>query len=161
MKALICTLMALALVGCGDTGNETSAVPDLRTEFQKRYIEPYVAGDVDVWMQVFADDAVALHDGLPPLDGKPAIRRFADAVSSNFLIRRLDAEVDEVRHEGDWAWTRGRFVADFEAKSDAAPEGVAGERIGKFLLVWERQDDGSWLVIMDMGNGMQAPTEEG
>ena len=159
MKVLIWTLAALALAGCAETNNSAGAEPDLRADFQTRYIEPYVAGDVEGWMHVFADDAVALHDGLPPLDGKAAIRGFADAVAANFSIKRLNAEVDEVRRDGNWAWTRGQFVADFEAKTDAAPPGVAGERMGKFLLLWERQTDGSWLVIMDMGNSMQAPGE--
>ena len=159
MKALVWTLAVLVLASCAENDNSMETAPDLKAEFQSRYIEPYIAGDVDNWMQVFADDAVALHDGLPPLDGKSAIREFGDAVSANFLIKKLDAEVDEVRRNGNWAWTRGRFVADFAEKSDAAPPGVAGERMGKFLLLWERQVDGNWLVIMDMGNGMQAPPD--
>jgi len=159
MKAFFLILAVLLLAGCAKGENTTNALPDLKADFQTRYIAPYVAGNIDAWMQVFADDAVALHDGLPPLDGKAAIRGFGDAVSSNFLINKLDAEIDEVRRDGNWAWTRGRFVAEFVAKSDAAPPGVAGERMGKFLLVWERQDDGNWLVIMDMGNGMQAPPD--
>jgi ketosteroid isomerase-like protein len=158
MRALFWILAVGLLVSCAKNESAMDVLPDLEAEFQSRYIQPYVAGDIDAWMQVFADDAVALHDGLPPLDGKMAIRGFGDAVSANFLIEKLDAEVDEVRRDGNWAWIRGRFVAEFAAKSDAAPPGVAGERLGKFLLLWERQPDGSWLVIMDMGNGMQAPS---
>jgi cytochrome c oxidase subunit 2 len=69
----------------------------------------------------------------------------------------LDAVVDEVRQNGNWAWTRGHFVAVFDEKTDSAPPGVAGERHGKFLLIWERQDDGTWLVVMDIGNRLPAP----
>ncbi len=159
MRQLVWTLVVLVLCGCAESDKSAGTEPNLKTDFQTRYVDPYVAGDTDGWMEVFADDAVALHDGLPPLEGKVAIRSFAEAVAANFSINRLDAEIDEVRRNGDWAWTRGQFVADFEAKSDAAPPGVAGERWGKFMIVWERQADGRWLVIMDMGNGMQAPGE--
>ena len=117
---------------------------ELEGRFQSAYIEPFTQGDTDTWMDVFADDVVALHDGLPPLEGKDAIRDFGNSVAANFVIARMDADVDEVRQNADWAWTRGRFVADFKARTDAAPPGVAGERHGKFLLLWERQDDGQW-----------------
>ncbi len=160
MKARIWFLALLVLSGCDANDSATEQGPNFEAEFQTRYVDPYVAGRIDDWMQVFADDAVALHDGLPPLDGKAAIREFGNAVTTNFHIRKLDATMDEVRRKGDWVWTRGQFVADFEAKSDAAPPGVAGERKGKFFLLWEKQDNGRWQVVMDMGNSIQAPPGE-
>lgn len=152
-------LTAIAILGCdsGDPAKDLHVALEL--EFQERYIAPYVAGDTGTWLQVFADNAVALHDGLPALSGKEAIRGFGDAVARNFVIQKLDAVVDEVRREGDWAWTRGHFDALFVEKTEDAPPGVAGPRSGKFLLIWERQDDGRWLVVMDMGNSLQRPVE--
>ena len=146
----------LLAAGCSDAKN-ADVDTQLRAAFQERYIEPYVAGETDRWLEVFAADAVALHNGLPPLEGRDAIRGFAEAVAANFAIRRLDAQVDDVQRHGDWAWTRGTFVADFEAIVPTAPPGVAGLRHGKFLLLWERQPNGDWLVVMDMGNDMPAP----
>lgn len=141
--------------GCGREMPAEDLRAHLEQEFQTRYIAPYVAADTEAWLQVFADDVVALHDGLPALNGKVAIREFGDTVAQNFAIQKLDAVVDEVRQEGRWAWTRGHFDALFAAKTTAAPSGVAGARSGKFLLIWEQQDDGEWLVIMDMGNSLQ------
>jgi cytochrome c oxidase subunit 2 len=146
--------------GCtpGDKPEDIDTV--IATEFQNRYIEPYVAGDAEAWMDVFTEDAVALHDGLPALSGKEAIRGFADSVAENFTIVRLDAVVDEVRLNGNWAWSRGHFDANFQPKSPSAPKGVAGDRKGKFLLLWEKQEDGRWLIQLDMGNSireMKAP----
>lgn len=34
----------------------------LEREFQRRYIAPYVAGDIETWIRVFSEDAVALQD---------------------------------------------------------------------------------------------------
>ena len=154
----LCGLSLLA--GCGRDRSAGELRTHLESEFQARYIQPYVAGDIDAWMNVFADDVVALHDGLPPLDGRDAVRGFGDIVTQNFAITRMDAVIDEVRRNGDWSWTRGQFIAVFEAKTEEAPPGIAGERSGKFLLIWERQDDGEWLVIMDMGNSMRSPGPE-
>ena len=150
-------LLLLVVSACGQNEPAENLHEHLEREFQERYIAPYVAGDAETWMGVFADDAVALHDGLPALEGKVAIRGFGDAVAQNFSIDKLDATIDEVRRNGEWAWTRGRFDALFTAKSAEAPPGVAGARAGKFLLVWERQQDGSWLVVLDMGNSLGSP----
>ena len=150
-------VLAVAVSACDKEMSSEELRVHLERQFQERYIDPYVAGDTEAWLQVFASDVVALHDGLPPLDGKEAIRGFGDVVAQNFAIQKLDAVVDEVRREGRWAWTRGHFDALFEAKSASAPAGVAGERSGKFLLIWERQEDGEWLVIMDMGNSVRPP----
>lgn len=142
------------LTACGDSQSDEIV---LANAVQARYIDPYKNGDTELWMEVFASDVVAMHDGLPPLEGKDAVRQFADAVSTDFAIPRLDITIDEVRRSGDWAWTRGRFDTVFEAKTDSAPPGVAGERSGKFLLLWERQPSGEWQVIMDMGNSIGPP----
>ncbi len=164
---LYITLCGLFLSACEPQISSSELSTLLKEEFQNRYIQPYVAGNPDEWMNVFTEEAVALHDGLPPLSGKAAIHGFATTVAENFSIVRLDADIDEVRREGNWAWTRGHFDALFEAKTVSAPPGVAGEnavgvqqeRAGKFLLIWERQVDGRWLVMLDMGNSTRTVSE--
>ena len=155
---LVLVPMLLCVAAACDRGMSGAELHShLDGRFKEHYVAPYAAGDTETWLRIFADDVVALHDGLPPLSGKEAIRGFGEVVSRNFEIDELDTVVDEVRREGNWAWTRGRFDALFVAKSADAPPGVAGARSGKFLLIWERQDNGEWLVIMDMGNSMQPP----
>ncbi|MCY4565452.1 MAG: nuclear transport factor 2 family protein [Gammaproteobacteria bacterium] len=153
--------LLLLLAGSARGGGDMS--PDelrshLSDRFQAHYIAPYVAGDTDAWLEIFDEDIVALHDGLPALTGKAAVREFAEVVAGHFVIEKMDAVVDEVRRGGDWAWTRGRYDTLFTARSPDAPPGVAGPRQGKFLLMWERQSSGDWLVILDMGNGTQQPS---
>lgn len=159
-RAVAAVLVSVLVAACGDRGATDANPADLANDFQTRYVDPYVDGDVEQWLQVFADDAVALHNGLPALEGKEAIRGFGNAVAQNFRIERLDATVDEIRRDGNWAYTRGHFIADFQARSTTAPPGVAGERRGKFLLIWEQQPGGEWLVITDMGNSIDSPPEQ-
>lgn len=154
--ALPLLLVVLAFAqGCGQT-DQTELREFLKIRVQNDYVAPYRQGDLDRWLEVFSIDVVALHDGLPPLEGKPAIRGFAETVAANFLIEKMTVTVDEVRLGDSWAWTRGKYDATFVAKTETAPPGVAGSRQGKFLLVWERQSDGEWRVILDMGNDSPA-----
>ena len=156
--------MSIPLLGAACQAGDMSADEfrsHLTSRFQTHYIAPYVAGDSETWTRVFAEDVVALHNGLPALTGKAAVRDFAKMVAASFVIEKMEAVVDEIRRQGDWAWTRGRYDTLFTARSPEAPPGVAGARSGKFLLIWERQEDGQWLVILDMGNADARPAATG
>ncbi len=150
----------LLLGGCAGAPARTADVTEaaLRARVQQGYAEPFRAGDIARWVEVFAADALAYHDGPPPLKGREAIRAFGELVARNFAVRRFDLVVDELRIHGDWALTAGRYDADFEPRSADAYAGARGPRQGKFLLLWERQA-GVWRVIADMGNSTDPPPD--
>ncbi len=151
---LLLTVLLVPVTGCSN--HEQQAADDMTLrDFEQLvingYIEPYKTGDTERWMDIFADDAVGMHNTLPALEGKQAIRQFAEVVHSSFDIGQLDVTVDSVIREGDWALTRGNFTAHFVLK-EGNPEEQSQPRQGKYILLWERQDDGAWKIILDMGN---------
>ena len=149
LKLCILFLGASLLVACDNTPTDTAV--DVKRLFAVGYVEPYNAKDIDRWLEIFADDAIGLHNGLPPLEGRDAIRGFGEAVRDNFDVAEISAQIDEVRRSGNWAWTRGRYESNFIPK--AGTEGFPEVRQnGKLLLIWERQQDGRWLITVDMGN---------
>ena len=137
--------------GCSRQGQQAAPLPDFEQLVLNGYIEPYKTGDIERWLNSFADDAVGMHNTLPVLEGKQALRQFAETVHSTFNIEQLDVTVDSVSRSGDWVLTRGNYIADFVLK-----EGNAGDRSpprqGKYILLWELQTDGTWKIILDMGN---------
>lgn len=150
----LCALLAVVLAACAPRGGQ--GVDDaFRSEFaakvQRDYIDPFKAQDVDRWLAVFADDAVGLHDTLPPLEGKDALRMFANAVREHFRIDSMDVTVDEVRRSGQWAYTRGRYQTRMSSR-DGTPPPSGGRGSGKYFLLWAEQPDGQWRVILDMGS---------
>ena len=146
-------LVALLLLayGCSEQEQQVASQPDFEQLVLKGYIEPYKTGDTERWLEIFADDAVGMHNTLPALEGKQALRRFAQTVHNTFNIEQLDVTVDTVTRSGDWVLTRGNFTALFVLKEDK-PEAQSQPRQGKYILLWERQDDGAWKIILDMGN---------
>ncbi|MCY3750193.1 MAG: nuclear transport factor 2 family protein [Gammaproteobacteria bacterium] len=146
-------LVALVLPanGCSRQDPQVASLPDFQQLVLKEYIEPYKTGDTEGWLEVFTDDAVGMHNTLPALEGKQALRRFAETVHGMFNIEQLDVTVDSVITEGDWALTRGDFIARFVPRGEDV-ENRPGPRQGKYILLWERQTDGTWKVILDMGN---------
>ncbi len=131
-------------------------LPDFHALFAERYLEPFNSKDISTWLDAFAEDAVGMHNGLPPLVGRDAIRGFGEAVRDGFEVAEIDAQIDEIRRSGDWVYTRGSFTSTFVPKADnqGAP---SGQQQGKFLLLWERQADGDWKIILDMGNSNGLP----
>lgn len=142
-------LLTLMLGGCA-TQTRAPDEAQFRRMVAERYVAPFKSGDYVRWLDVFADDAVAMHNRRPVDVGKAAIRDFAAGVGRHFRLARFDVEVKEVRIDGNVAWTRGEFVSEFVGKVDGkSPWGV--ER-GKFLLIWQRQADATWKIVLDMGN---------
>ena len=148
---MLVVALVLPAYGCSEKEEQVASLPDFEQLVLKEYIEPYKAGDTEGWLEVFTDDAVGMHNTLPALEGKQALRRFAETVHSAFNVEQLDVTVDSVITQGNWALTRGNFVANF-VPEDAGAENRTNPRQGKYILLWERQDDGTWKIILDMGN---------
>jgi ketosteroid isomerase-like protein len=132
-----------------------SQVDNVSDEFfqelvKTKYVEPFKAGNIDIWLQSFDDDAIALHNRRPADKGKEAIKAFGEIVHSYFDIQQYDVKVTNIRRSENWVYTVGEYTTLFVNKSD----GIApwGKDTGKFVLLWELQEDNQWRVILDMGN---------
>jgi ketosteroid isomerase-like protein len=58
----------------------------------------------------------------------------------------------EMAASGDLGYTYGTYV--FEDKDQ---DGKLITAYGKYATVWKKEKDGSWKVVMDMGNSAPAP----
>ena len=150
-RLLLVAVFLAAFSGCSGQDRHTASLPDFEQLVLEDYIGPYKTGDIERWLEVFAEDAVGMHNTLPALEGKQALRRFAQTVHSTFNIEQLDVTVDSVTRSGDWVLTRGNYIAHFVLK-ERNPGAESQPRQGKYILLWERQDDGTWKIILDMGN---------
>jgi ketosteroid isomerase-like protein len=148
-RALLALMTVFVLAGCAA---QPPAPEDaqFRAMVAERYVAPFKSGDYARWLEVFADDAVAMHNRRPVDVGKPAISAFAAAVGEYFRLARFDVDVKEVRTDGNVAWTRGEYVSEFVGKADG--KSAWGVERGKFLLIWQRQPDGVWKIVLDTGN---------
>ena len=147
---LLAVAMMLLVSGCATAPR---AVPDesfFRALVADKYVEPFRSGEIEAWSEAFAEHAVALHNRRPPDEGRAAIRAFGEAVRANFRLERFEVNVRQVSSSGDWVLTRGDFVSLFVNRTDGSTP--FGEERGKFVLLWERQPDGNWRIVLDMGN---------
>lgn len=151
-KRLLTGIVLLLAVACAQAG-PASQSPDDEYFIQlvaQKYVAPFREGDIKTWLTAFSDNAIAMHNRRAMDKGKPAIEAFGRAVQTYFEVRQFDVRVTQVRQSPQWVYTVGEYTSHFVNKSDgSAPFGIEQ---GKFLLLWEKQADGTWQIILDTGN---------
>jgi ketosteroid isomerase-like protein len=103
------------------------------------------SGAVMAFTSFLAADAVQMPSGSAIISGRDSI---IAAMSSGPEFALLwEPKHAEVAASGELGWTWGVYEAHF-----SAGEGEEVVSAGKYLNIWRKQDDGSWKVVVDMGN---------
>ena len=74
---------------------------------------------------------------------------FLDDKNNQLLWTPVGADISAF---GDLGYTYGTF--EFRSKGK---DGKAVVDYGKYTSIWKKQADGSWKVVLDMGNASPAP----
>ncbi len=120
----------------------------LEGEFMKAAAEKGSQG----YMSYYAEDSVEVPNGAPLIQGKAEIAKgmgFLDDKNNHLLWTPVGADISA---SGDLGYTYGNF--EFHAKDK---EGKPVVQHGKYTSIWKLQKDGSWKVVLDMGNSSPEP----
>lgn len=120
----------------------------LEGEFMKAAEEKGSQG----YLSYYADDSVEVPNGGPLIVGKANIApgmSFLDDKNNHLLWTPVGADISA---SGDLGYTYGTF--EFRSKDK---DGKATVDYGKYTSIWKLQKDGSWKVVLDMGNASPQP----
>jgi len=126
----------------------TETLKQLEGEFMKAAAEKGSQG----YMSYYADDSVEVPNGGPLIVGKAEIAKgmgFLDDKNNRLIWTPVGADISA---SGDLGYTYGNF--EFHAKDK---DGKAIVQYGKYTSIWKLQKDGSWKVVLDMGNASPDP----
>jgi ketosteroid isomerase-like protein len=115
----------------------------LEADFMKAAADKGAPG----YMSYYAEDAAELPNGDDILKGKETISKtmgFLDDKNNHLTWTPVFADMAA---SGDLGYTYGTY--EFRSKDK---DGKAVIKHGKYASVWKKQKDGSWKVVMDMGN---------
>jgi ketosteroid isomerase-like protein len=119
------------------------------------FVAALAAGDAAAASEAYADDARLLPPATGLVQGRAAIERFWRAgVESGISELELDAVELERRHA--IAYEVGRYALRLQPV-----DGDAVVDRGSYVLVHERQDDGSWRRALEMFSPSQQPMVDG
>ena len=119
----------------------------LEADFMKAAAEKGSQG----YMSYYAEDAAELPNGADMLQGKETIAKtmgFLDDKNNHLTWTPVHADMAA---SGDLGYTYGTYEFHFIDK-----DGKPVTENGKYASVWKKQSDGSWKVVMDMGNSSPA-----
>lgn len=136
------------LSGCGSPEVDIEAEEQRLMELSREWSDVAAGDDVEALISYWADDAVIMAPGQPPLRGKEAIREFVISTGEipGFSVswEPLEAHVSE---SGDMAYL-------IEQNQMTMPDstGALITQYNKVVTVWKKQEDGSWKNVVDMWN---------
>jgi ketosteroid isomerase-like protein len=109
------------------------------------YHEAAVAKDWDAISTFFTTDAVAMPPHQPVVQGRAGIKEW---YASFPPVMDVELPIVEIDGRGDLAYTRGTY--SMTMVMEGAPEPMT--LIGKNLVIWRKQSDGSWLIAVETFN---------
>ena len=127
---------------------DAGTLRQLEADFMKAAAEKGSQG----YMSYYAEDAAELPNGENVLRGKANIAKtmgFLDDKNNHLTWTPVYADIAA---SGDLGYTYGTF--EFRSKDK---DGKVTVEYGKYVSIWRKQNDGSWKVVMDMGNSSPGP----
>jgi uncharacterized protein (TIGR02246 family) len=154
LVAVTVVLTAVLLAGgCTSTGSARSKADEaILAGMGETYVANMESGDVERYLSLWADDGIQLPPNAPQVYGKSNIRKRVAQVFDNFDAS-MSINTEEIVVVGNLGYTRGTYVLDLTPKAGGQPMHVDG----KFLTIYRRQPDGSWLISRDCFNSNVPP----
>lgn len=121
-----------------------AAASDLAHDPAKTDWEKYVAAH-------YSADAKLMPQNGAVIDGRAAIVAFFKSLPPITKFKTVDVELDG---DGDTAYIRGSYELTM-----APPESPPIVDKGKYLEIWRRQADGTWICTLDIFNSDAPPSE--
>jgi uncharacterized protein (TIGR02246 family) len=152
-----CWLVAAVLtsaIGCSSSRGAAEAESEIR-RLDAEWSDAAEKGrEVERIVSFWADDAVVLPPGGPPIRGKTAIREYVrkSLEMPGFGISWKTGEV-VVSRGGDLAYATGTNRVTFNG-----PDGKPVTVQGKAVTVWQKDDRGVWKCVADIWNDAAPPS---
>jgi len=149
--SLISIAALLALAGCVTSNNQpapsTEADQAQIDKLRDAFISAFNAGDAETIADQYAPDAVVLPQNQQAVTGHDAIVSLNKATFDQYTPK-ISVTSAETKIFGDVAFDRGTYTIELTPKAGGNP--INDE--GKYLIIIQRQPDGSWKVTRDIDN---------
>ena len=149
-KALVVwILLALTSTACQPPAQEADPLSedDVRAieGIIHQYVQAMLEKDLSAWMGLWTENAVMLPPNSPALEGRDAIIQdlMVGPATTEFVLDVLDID-----GAGDIAYVRGTYSVTMTVAG--VPELVRDE--GKYLSIFKKQPDATWLFSVDTWN---------
>ena len=135
----------------GSPAPDVAAVRQAIEAANARFESAAIKGDSATLAGVYADDAVLMLSNVPAARGHDAIAKAFGGMAAAMKLSAFKLTTQDVITVGDYAIETGAF----DMSSQAAKGGKSVHDVGKYLVVWKKQADGSYKILRDIANSDQ------
>lgn len=148
MKITTTLLLLVFLTGCGESKIDTKTEGELLMQISRDWSKLAATDSVEKTLGYWAEDAVIMSPGQPPVKGKKAIREMIEATSKipGFKISWEPLSVI-VSESGDLAYMMERNKISV---NDSL--GNPMTEYNKVVTIWRKESNGAWKNIVDIWN---------
>jgi uncharacterized protein (TIGR02246 family) len=144
--ALLACIVILS--GCHNTSTDHASVEKDLMELSREWSRTASLGDIEKTLAFWADDAVVMAPGQPPIKGKQAIRAMVEGSMKipGFKIS-WEPESVFVSEQGDLA-----YMIEVNQISMNDEKGILQTEQNKGVTIWRKTADGNWKNVVDTWN---------
>ncbi len=114
-------------------------------EISDRFVRAVNARDWASVAALYTADAIFMPANMPRVEGRDSIRTWMEGFHP---MNNFDLVVEKIDGAGDMAYVYGSLMMTFTSE-----EGLEQMRdIGKYVEIRRKQEDGSWLLAVDIFN---------
>jgi uncharacterized protein (TIGR02246 family) len=161
LGTVVATIVAVTSLGCKPGTPEATAEAALAQDraaidsVRNQYAATWRTGNAEQLAALYAPDALVLYPNQPAIVGQAAIATYFKGFFDEFAQDLFELTSEEIQVAGTWAFDRGtvRWRGIPRAGGDPVEDN------GKYLVILQRQPDGTWRVARDMDNSDRPLTQ--
>ena len=139
-------LLFLLIISCSPSADYDSNILEIKKVNQK-YLEFYNSGNYEGVASLHTEDAVVMPPNVPARIGKDQIMSaIKEEVDMGFTDLKFIE--NDIKIFGNLAYDEGSYSLNVKSEKGE----VIDNDSGKYLVVWEKQNDGRWLMKKDIWN---------
>ncbi len=155
LSTVVLLFVAIAVIACEPAAEQpepqekATAEADLEAlnKLREEFVSVHNANDASTLATLYTDEAVLMPPNEQAATGKQAIESWFQTSFDQFTAE-LTLSAVELQVAGDWAFERGTYTISLTPKAD----GESIEDTGKYVVISQKQADGSWKLASDIWN---------
>ncbi len=155
--AKLALFLALGMLVTACAPTEQAVDPNDIRERYDAYNAAFSAADPEAVVAFYADNAIRVDSDGSVMDGIAAIREEVSTFFGDNDYQLDEATAPDIQASGDLAVTLSVFREHWTPKAG----GETSRQVGQWLCVWQRQSDGSWMIIREMWAIVEPEEAEG
>ncbi len=138
--------VVLLTLGCAG-GPTLPADPSVLMEADRAFASAVARGGSEAWVSWFAPDGAQIVPGAGEVRGVDSLRALMSYLDAPGTKLTWEPTRAQIAASADLGWTTGTYESETLGSDGRVQRGH-----GRYVTIWTKQDDGSWKVVMDLGN---------